>query len=84
MFCSSCHKVEIEKPEWLNDDQKDNEELILSHVSQFEEAKNYEEAIKLLNLFIKNGKRSQNYAHAYFRLSQFIKKWEGYWIHSIL
>ena len=48
--------------------------MILSHVSQFEEAKNYEEAIKLLNLFIKNGKRSQNYAHAFLGLSQIYKK----------
>ena len=60
-------RVNCEKPEWLNNDQKENEEIILSHVKSYEDNQNYNEAIELLNKFIRNGKRSANLAFAFLR-----------------
>lgn len=75
MFCSGCFKrVNCEKPEWLNNDQKENEEIILSHVKSYEDNQNYNEAIELLNKFIRNGKRSANLAFAFFKRSEIEKK----------
>ena len=42
------------KNQKLNNDQKENEEIILSHVKSYEDNQNYNEAIELLNKFIRN------------------------------
>ena len=54
MFCSGCYKrVNVEKPDWLNDDDIKNEQTILSHVNILEKELNYDEALKLLDLMNK-------------------------------
>ena len=75
MFCSGCYKrVNVEKPDWLNDDDIKNEQTILSHVNILEKELNYDEALKLLDLIISKGRRSSQKAFAWFKKSEILKK----------
>ena len=79
MFCSGCYKrVNVEKPDWLNDDDIKNEQTILSHVNILEKELNYDEALKLLDLMISKGRRSSQKAFAWFKKVRFLKRMDDY------
>ena len=75
MYCGFCFsRVDIQRPDWLYDNEQHHEKLILYHAELAEKSGDFPKALEILDLLIKNGKRSTLKAHAYYKKSLIFDK----------
>ena len=75
MYCGFCFsRVDIQRPDWLFDNEQHHERLILNHAELAEKSGDFSKALEILDLLINNGKRSTLKAHAYYKKSLIFDK----------